>query len=190
LIKIEPTIALFGGSFDPPHIGHQTIIKKVSSLSDIDTLIVMPAFLNPFKKATLATAQKRLEWCREICTSPKVMVSDFEISQGRSVYTIETLEYLSDNYCVKYLVIGSDNLKDIQKWRDFEKIDASIIWLVASREGSKPDYSQLREYRVIEVDMPISSTAIRQGDIADSVDKRIEADVNRVIQNRQKGENR
>jgi len=186
LIKIAPTVALFGGSFDPPHIGHQTIIQKISALEDIDALIVMPAFLNPFKKTTLASAQQRLEWCKEICSSTRVIVSDFEVSQKRSVYTIETLNYLASSYSVKYLVIGSDNLASIDRWRDFTQIDSRVVWIVVTREGDNPSYSKLREYRVIELDMPISSTAIRSGEISGNVDKRIESKVEQLVKHRLK----
>ena len=188
MVKKKPTIALFGGSFDPPHKGHQAIIKKTASLLDIDTLVIMPAFLNPFKKSTLASPKKRLEWCKEVCDIPKVTVSDFEILQGRPVYTIQTLDFLKKEYEVKYLVIGSDNLDSIDRWKDFDKINDNITWLVFTRDN-KADYSKLREYKTIELDMPISSTDIRDGNSLEHIDKRIQKDVANIIKQKETDDN-
>ena len=52
----KPTVAIFGGSFDPPHKGHQRIVEKATEVLDIDKLIVVPAYLNPFKTSSLANA--------------------------------------------------------------------------------------------------------------------------------------
>lgn len=181
MVKLKPIIALFGGSFDPPHKAHQEIVTKVSSFDDIDKLIVMPAYLNPFKKSTLVSPEQRLKWCRELCESSRVIVSDFEVSQGHSVYTIDTIRALEHMYDVKYLVIGSDNLVSIEKWKGFDEINIDIIWLVITRGTDTGGYSKLREYRVIDLQLPISSTEIRSGHIAGMVDSRIVDDLYRVI---------
>jgi len=181
LVKAKPTVALFGGSFDPPHEGHRAIVNTLTTLDDIDKVIVMPAFLNPFKKSTLASPAQRLEWCRKTCHGPRVLVSDWEISQGRAVYTIETLRALQTSYRVKYLVIGMDNLADIASWKEFDKINQEVTWLLFTREGSVADYSKLSHYRVIPLDLPTSATRIRAGkdldqlhpDILNEVKKRI-----------------
>ncbi len=188
MVKKKPTVALFGGSFDPPHVGHQAIVKKAAALPDIDNLIVMPAFLNPFKKSTLASTEKRLEWCQKIFTESKVIVSNFEILEGRSVYTIETLTHLGKEYDVKYLVIGSDNLVSIDKWKDFDKINEAITWLIFTRD-SDIDYSMLKKYKAIELDMPISSTDIRQGKAQELIDKRILIDVKEIIKQKETDDN-
>jgi nicotinate-nucleotide adenylyltransferase len=171
LVKNRPTVALFGGSFDPPHKGHQAIVNTVAALDDIDKVIIMPAFLNPFKKATLASASVRLEWCRKVCDDPRVIVSDFETSQGRPVYTIETIEALQEAYRVKYLVIGSDNLAQIEKWHEFDRLNTMLTWLVFTRGEEKPDCHKLKHCKVLSLDMPISSTEIRNGTCLEHVDK-------------------
>jgi len=182
LVKQRPTVALFGGSFDPPHKGHQAIVQKVASLDDIDSVIVIPAFLSPFKTAALASAQKRLAWCKKVCHGDKVIVSDFEISQHRPVYTIETLEALEEVYEVKYLVIGADNLAEITKWKRFDEINARIIWLVFTRDETHPDCHQLRDCRIVALEIPSSSTAIRKGKMLDHLDRSILDEVTHMIQ--------
>ena len=181
MVKSKPMVALFGGSFDPPHKGHQAIVHAVAALEDIDKVIVMPAFLNPFKKGTLATADKRLAWCQKVCKHPRVHVSDFEISQERAVYTIETLEALKEKYTVKYLVIGADNLAQITQWRDFDKINARITWLVFDRGTKKPDCHALKHCKHLPLDIPVSSTEIRKGQALHHVDKRILDEVKKTI---------
>jgi len=154
-------VALFGGSFDPPHIGHQTIVKKVLNLEIVDRVVIMPTFLNPFKSSSHTTADMRLKWCRDICSEPDVIISDYEIEQNRAVYTIESINYLKEQYEIKYLVIGSDNLAHIEKWREFETINSTITWIVVSRSGYESGYEKLRDYITIEMDIPISSSQIR-----------------------------
>ncbi len=184
MVKKRPTVALFGGSFDPPHRGHQYIAQTVAARDGIDKVIVMPAFLNPFKKTTLASPKKRLDWCRQVCRGKKVIVSDFEISHDRPVYTIETLEMLQMHYLVKYLVIGADNLAEIERWEAFDKINESIIWLVFTRGTEIPDCHPLRHCEIIAMDIPVSATAIREGNDFDAVDQSILDEVKQLIHNK------
>ena len=92
-------IALFGGSFDPPHAGHDAAVKAILSSLKPDLLIIMPSFLNPFKKSFSAPPQLRLRWCRALWSdAPHVEVSDYEISQNRSVSTIQSVKFLLEKY--------------------------------------------------------------------------------------------
>ncbi|WP_295152927.1 ribosome silencing factor [Campylobacter sp.] len=92
-------IALFGGSFDPPHAGHDAAVKAILSNLKPDLLIIMPSFLNPFKKSFSAPPQLRLRWCRALWSdAPGVEVSDYEISQNRSVPTIQSVKFLLEKY--------------------------------------------------------------------------------------------
>ena len=92
-------IALFGGSFDPPHAGHAAAVKAILSSLKPDLLIIMPSFLNPFKKSFSAPPQLRLRWCRALWSdTPGVEVSDYEISQNRSVPTIQSVKFLLEKY--------------------------------------------------------------------------------------------
>jgi len=161
LVKNRLSVALFGGSFDPPHIGHQTIVKKVLNLEIVDRVVIMPTFLNPFKSSSHATADMRLKWCRDMCSDPDVIICDYEIRQNRAVYTIESINYLKEQYEIKYLVIGSDNLAHIEHWREFETINSTITWIVVDRSGYDSSYEKLRDYITIEMDIPISSSQIR-----------------------------
>ena len=92
-------IALFGGSFDPPHAGHDAAVKAILSALKPDLLVIMPSFLNPFKKNFSAPPQLRLRWCRALWSdTPRIKVSDYEISQNRSVPTIQSVKFLLEKY--------------------------------------------------------------------------------------------
>ena len=92
-------IALFGGSFDPPHAGHDTAVRAILSALKPDLLIIMPSFLNPFKKSFSAPPQLRLRWCRALWSdAPHVEVSDYEISQNVPVPTIQSVKFLLEKH--------------------------------------------------------------------------------------------
>nr|WP_314442509.1 ribosome silencing factor [uncultured Campylobacter sp.] len=92
-------IALFGGSFDPPHAGHDAAVKAILSSLKPDLLVIMPSFLNPFKKSFSAPPQLRLRWCRALWSdTPRVEVSDYEISQNVPVPTIQSVKFLLEKY--------------------------------------------------------------------------------------------
>ena len=183
MVKYRPPVALFGGSFDPPHEGHQRIVEALTALDDIDKVIVMPAFLNPFKTSTLASAKMRLSWCKKVFRGDKVIISDFEIAQHRPVYTIETLQALQKEYEVKYLAIGSDNLEKITRWKHFEEINAQVTWLVFTRAQATPDCHLLERCRVMMLHLPVSSTAIRDGRDRVYIDNTILDEVTDTIHN-------
>ncbi len=185
MIKNRPDTALFGGSFDPPHLGHREIVEKTLSLPGIERLVLLPAWLNPFKRESHAPPEKRLEWCRTVFDLPGVIVSDYEIRQKRPVYTLESYRALSREYSIGWLVIGADNLKDLPRWHAFETLNREVTWIVATREGSSPDVSRLRSVRILELHVPVSSTQIRSGVGFDFVDPRIREEVRRFYRPQQ-----
>ena len=72
--------AIFGGSFDPVHLGHVEIVKKALKKPYIDEVIVVPNYLNPLKRSFCAPPELRLKWLRETFKNlPNVKISDFEI---------------------------------------------------------------------------------------------------------------
>ncbi len=152
--------ALFGGSFDPPHIGHMEIIDKLKNLGFVDKVIVMPTYLNPFKKSFHASPQKRLEWLRRIFENdPKVVVSDFEVRQKRRVPTIESVEELQKEYDEIYVAIGADNLKSLPKWHRYEDLKKMVKFIVFTRGGEE---IQGDDFIQIKLDIPVSSSDLRR----------------------------
>ncbi|WP_024787151.1 nicotinate (nicotinamide) nucleotide adenylyltransferase [Lebetimonas sp. JH369] len=152
-------IAIFGGSFDPPHLGHVEVAKKALKVLDIDKLIIMPNYLNPLKSFFHAPAELRVKWLKKLFENyPKVEVSDFEIKQNRPIYSIETIK----KFKPKYFIIGSDNLKTLDKWKNIDEILKKTQLVVAKR--GEIDLNLLKKYnikKVLDVNVPISSTEIR-----------------------------
>ena len=154
----KKTIALFGGSFDPPHIGHETIVKAVSDLKYVDKVVMMPTFLNPFKSFSHASAELRLKWLKEIFLKYKnVEVSSYEIDQNKKVSTIETVLHLLKSYDKIYLIIGADNLSSLHKWDRFSQLKKLVSFVVASRNKIEIDHDFLK----LDIDVDISSTSLR-----------------------------
>jgi len=153
------TIALFGGSFDPPHLGHEAVIKALIKHKEIDNIIIMPTFLNPFKESSFAPAKLRLRWLQEIFTSyKKVSVSSFEVDKSKATPTIETVNHLLKSYDKVYVVIGADNLESLQKWHHYNVLQSLVTFIVASRENREIP----KEFLQLIVDVNISSTQLRQ----------------------------
>ena len=182
----KPVIAIFGGSFDPPHRGHQQIVKEALKLLRIDRLIVLPAYLNPFKTSSHASATQRLEWCRQLFDPiPKVTVDPYEIEQAKSVPTIRSLEHFSTMYRVKYLIIGSDNLSTLTKWQAFERLNEQVTWVIATRKGHPLKTDMLRSWVRLDIQVDISSTDIREAHAFENVDTRIMTTVKQTLKGKQ-----
>ena len=169
----ENRFAIYGGSFDPPHLGHIEIAKKVLELKGVDKLIIVPAFLNPFKSSSHVDAKKRLEWVKKSFKLNNVIISSYEIEQNRPVFTVETLKALGKKYNIKYIVIGADNLKSIDKWKDFDYLNNNYTWIVATRANQNLNLEPLKNYIILNIDMDVSSTEIRNGKKLKFVNKQI-----------------
>jgi len=179
----KPTVAIFGGSFDPPHKGHQLIVEKVIEVLDIDKLIVVPAYLNPFKTSSLANARQRLKWSHLLFDEiPNVIVDDYEIKEGKSTTTEQSVKHFNITYDVKYLIIGSDNLSTLTKWHQFEWLNTHISWVIVSREGHSLNTEGLRKYQTITLDAQVSSTDIRDHKDLHYVDKKIKNSVKEILE--------
>jgi len=178
----KPRAAIFGGSFDPPHKGHQKIVEKAVQNLAIDTLIVIPAYLNPFKTSSLASAEQRLAWCHTLFDDvPNVVVDDYEIQQGRSIRASQSVKHFSQRFDVKYLILGADNLSTLTNWHEFKWLNHTITWVIVSREGHNIDTTKLRKWEILDLDAPVSSTDIREKETMKHIDKKIEKSVKQIL---------
>jgi len=179
----KPIVAIFGGSFDPPHKGHQHIVEIVTKNLDIDILLVVPTYLNPFKTSSLASTEQRLLWCHTLFdTLPKVRVDDFEIKEGKSTFTSDSVKHFNIAYNVKYLIIGSDNLESLTKWHNFEWLNATITWVIVTREKYPLVLDGLKDTKVLHLDAPMSSSQIREEKDLHYVDNKIKKSVQQVLE--------
>ena len=135
-------ICLFGGTFDPPHIGHLLIAQTVCEAEGFDKVVFIPANRSPNKK--VATLQKDRVDMLELAVegNPNFEISDLEIRRGGVSYTIDTLrafkdELVDENDEISYL-IGSDSLLDLKNWKEPREIIERSNVIVAIRPGFRP----------------------------------------------------
>lgn len=153
------TIALFGGSFDPPHIGHEAVVNAVLGFKDIEKVVIMPTFLNPFKTKSHASAELRLKWLKKIFKAyPKVEINDFEVKHAKKISTITSVKHLLKKYKKIYLVIGADNLSSLKKWDRYDELKDLVTFVVACRDNIDVPSDFLK----LDVNEDISSTKLRE----------------------------
>ncbi len=162
-------IGIFGGSFDPVHIGHAIIAQHIIGSGLVERLWLMVSPVNPLKagKERQVTDADRLRMV-EMVTRPMegVETSAFEFTMPRPSYTIDTLNALQAKFPHDefYLVIGGDNWEMFGKWRNSEEILSKYHVLIYPRLGYKVSIPEELKDRVMMVDAPIielSSTHIR-----------------------------
>jgi len=133
-------IAFFGGSFDPPHIGHVLASAYILSTQEIDRVLVAPVFQHPFSKS-LTSFVDRMAMCHvAFGWLPGVEISDVEARLGGESLTLRTLEHLvvarpGDTF---RLVIGSDVVADLPKWHRFDRIAELAPPLILPRALARP----------------------------------------------------
>ena len=162
-------ICLFGGTFDPPHIGHLLVAQTIFEAENFDKIVFIPTFKTP-QKNNITDIKDRLAMLRMGVTSnPNFEISDLEIQRGGTSYTIDTVrEYKSDqDYDSRelYYLIGSDSLQTFHTWKEPREILDECQVIVALRPGFRPsDISNwiLRKVRFANIPrFEISSSTIR-----------------------------
>lgn len=142
-------IAVYSGSFNPLHIGHQAIMEYLTESMGFDMVYLIVSPKNPIKLTVSAeTGRERYEAAVaavERHPELKVKVDDIELDMPAPQYTIKTLDALAerepDNTFT--FVLGADNLADIRRWRDYGRILADYGVVVYPRKGF--DMKQIKE---------------------------------------------
>ncbi|MBY0314136.1 MAG: nicotinate (nicotinamide) nucleotide adenylyltransferase [Bdellovibrionales bacterium] len=133
-------IAIYGGTFDPFHMGHIYCIQSILEKSKIDRVFVVPAAQNPLKQAQeIPSASQRLEMARiGVADFDNVAVDDQEIKRGGKSYTVDTIKTYLKEYEPQqiHLVIGLDEFYQFHLWKNFETILESCNLIVVSRPGN------------------------------------------------------
>jgi len=157
-------IAIYGGSFDPFHIGHEKIIDLSLKRLPIDKLFIVPTFLNPFKTISYFDANTRLELIKDLYKNNKnIEIIKYEIQQQRKVPTYETIQYLRKQYNIEkiFLIIGADVLKDLHLWYNFKNLKELVRFVVINRYNIKLKNNYIDPI-YIEFNEDISSSSLRE----------------------------
>ena len=162
-------IGLFFGSFNPVHIGHLIIAEYMATRTELEQVWFIVSPHNPLKlRATLANDFDRLHMVQlAIDDNPRLKASNIEFSLPKPSYTIDTMVYLHEKYPQHQfsLIMGSDNLASIHKWKNYELLLQRYALHVYKREGTAvdPGFATPSDIRLYDVPMmDISSTYIRQ----------------------------
>ncbi len=149
--RSSKNIALFGGSFNPPHEGHREIVRRVASRKGIDEVWLLPVWRHPFRKK-LPSFKKRVKACRHFFLPPlkirggsggryeKIRISTLEKRPRATGRTVDLLLYLAQKF-PRYRfwwVMGGDSYRQRRKWKNFGKIRKLARLIVFPRGPQSP----------------------------------------------------
>jgi nicotinate-nucleotide adenylyltransferase len=163
-------IGVFGGTFDPPHVGHLILAEACREQLALDRVLFIPAG-DPWRKTDreVTRASHRLAMTRlAVAGNEAFAIDDCEVTREGPSYSIDTLRLLHDRLPVGHellLIIGEDALADLPNWREPAALAALATIAVVPREGVKLPALPFDHDRIVEVAMPyigISSTALRE----------------------------
>lgn len=130
-------VAVYGGSFDPPHVGHAMVAAWLRWTDQCDEVWWVPVFGHPFAKDSAPFAT-RLAWCRAVAaTLPDTVVDPIEAELPTPSYTIDTLRALRARHPEHTfrLVVGADVLGQTDRWKAWDAIEAEFRPLAVGRSG-------------------------------------------------------
>lgn len=167
-------IGLFGGTFDPIHIGHMILMENVINNLDLDKIYVLPNSNPPHKLENKKTALNlRLKMVNEaIKDNPKLEINDYDYRDNEIHYTFDTINYFKKYYPNDeiFFIMGEDSFLDIEKWKNYKEILKENL-IIFKRYSNKnfsliSKINQVRKYNkniylIDNIALDISSTLIR-----------------------------
>lgn len=157
-------IGIFGGTFDPPHVGHLVVTQDALECLDLDRLVVMPAGRPPHREAVL-DPDTRLDLVRRAFEGDdRIHVSDVELKREGPSWTVDTLEWAHRDLGpgALFLIMGADQFRSFPGWREPERILSLARLAVMTRPGEELAATDV-PHEVIEVTrVDLSSTRVRR----------------------------
>jgi len=169
-VKKNMRVALFGGSFDPPHKGHEAIVRKVLEMKEleIDEVWLIPAQLNPEKVKNPVKGEHRLAMLQLIFRDEKrVYISDWELQREGMSYTFDTVTHFTTAYpnYKFHFVMGSD--QRFGSWDRCHQTAAIVDFILVNRAGHQANPSEVfrgvkeAKYKVMDFHDESDSTSVR-----------------------------
>lgn len=136
--KTMQRVGIFGGTFDPVHNTHLKMALEFTKQMELDLCLFVPAYISPFKteENKKDNSQHRINMLElAIAGNSKFIVEKYEIDKKGISYTIDTFKYLKEKYLEAelYFLIGSDQIKDFRKWKDWEDILSLVRLCIVNR---------------------------------------------------------
>ncbi|MBT4289469.1 MAG: nicotinate (nicotinamide) nucleotide adenylyltransferase [Deltaproteobacteria bacterium] len=140
-------IGIFGGSFNPAHMGHFKIAKSILSSNKVDKLIIVPNYTNPLK-SNLPLLPDDLKWNILKATFAELKnstICDYERLKSAPSYTVHTLQHLKSQYPLDqfFLILGEDTLQLFPKWHKPNEILKLVKLLIIPRPGQRFIHSKI-----------------------------------------------
>jgi len=147
-------IGLFGGTFNPIHLGHLRPAEEIGDIFDLDRVIFIPASYPPHKtKDGIIPAPQRLEMVRlAIADNPRFSLSEVELERKGKSYSIETIEFFRRKFGPEthlYFILGLDAFLEINTWKEYAALFGLCHIVVMTRPGFEKNFS--REHLPVEL---------------------------------------
>jgi nicotinate-nucleotide adenylyltransferase len=135
--------ALYGGTFDPVHVGHLEVARRVSELFEIEKVLFIPAQMAPHKIGRPVTPAIHRYAMLALATQhePRLSISTFELDAPDRRYTVDTVEYFQgvlDQSTELFFIMGADSWSEITSWREWERLLGMTNHIVVTRPGYEP----------------------------------------------------
>jgi nicotinate-nucleotide adenylyltransferase len=168
-------LGIFGGTFDPVHLGHLILVSELRAALGLDRVLLVPNARSPFKtNQEISSESDRIAMLEiAVADTPWLDVSTIELDRGGISYTIDTLNQLHQQQpgAKLFFLMGADSLLDLPSWRDPNGILSLAEIAVATRPGVSPDLAPIQsslptaKNRIHIIETPLialSSTDIRR----------------------------
>ncbi len=171
-------VGYFGGTFDPPHLGHLAVARASVSAFDLDRLLLVPTGRQPLKEdASCAAYSDRLAMVALLCEGERGFepsALEAPLTDGGANYTIDTLRRLRGQLAPEdelFVVTGADAFLGLRRWHDPDGLLAEAEWIVVSRPGftleslaalQLSEQQRSRVHLLRDVDVPVSATEVRR----------------------------
>jgi len=134
---------LYGGTFDPVHIGHIEIARRVSEVFEIEKVVFIPAQMAPHKIGRPVTPSVHRYAMLALATQddPQLSISTFELDDPDRRYTVDTVAYFQrtlGNETELFFIMGADSWSEITTWREWERLLTMTNHIVVTRPGYDP----------------------------------------------------
>lgn len=131
-------LGLFGGSFDPPHVGHLLVAQDAREALGLDRLLIVPAGAQPLKQGLQTPASHRLAMTRACFADiPDIVVDPVEVERGGLSYMVDTVESVqrANPTAQIHLLVGDDVVPTLSRWREPERLLGMVQLVVLTRGG-------------------------------------------------------
>jgi len=172
---MKSRIGIFGGTFNPVHMGHLIMAQDALEAFDLSKILFVPCDLPPHKDAShLASAAHRAAMLeRAIEDNPDFEICDIEIRRGGTNYSIDTIRHLRKLYPRHdlFFIIGSDSLMELHQWKDIDELLRLCRFVTFVRPGFAPQKASAKALKLetgLSRDLIKNVAAVHQIDISSS----------------------